>query len=383
MSGAWPSAPTARPSRPDTAAAAAAAGWCCGTWPRGSASADDPLPVKEGSVESVAFSPDGKTLAAGYGVGGGGGGVVLWDVAARERLADDPLAREGGRMSRSVAFSPDGKTLAAGYGGGGGGGGVVLWDVAARQTPGDEPLAREGGLRPSVAFSPDGKTLAAGYGVGVGGGGGVVLWDVAARKRLADDPLARARGRRYRAWPSAPTARPSPPDTAALRRRRRCGAVGRGRAEAPGRRALPVKEGDVKSVAFSPDGKTLAAGYGVGVGGGVVLWDAAARERLADEPLPVKEGDVTSVAFSPDGKTLAAGYSHGVGGGGVVLWDVAARKRLARRAPPRERGLRLRAWPSAPTARPSPPDTAACGGGGGVVLWDVAARNAWRTSPSP
>ena len=38
--------------------------------------------MKEGDVRSVAFSPDGKTLAAGYGgVGGGGGGVVLWDVA--------------------------------------------------------------------------------------------------------------------------------------------------------------------------------------------------------------------------------------------------------------------------------------------------------------
>jgi len=84
-------------------------------------------------------------------------------------------------------------------------------------------------------------------------------------------------------------------------------------------------------VAFSPDGKTLAAGYGVGVGGGrvglvggVVLWDVAARKRLADDPLPVKGGHVQSVAFSPDGKTLAAGYGVGVGGGRgeAVLWDV-------------------------------------------------------------
>ena len=54
----------------------------------------------------------------------------------------------------------------------------------------------------------------------------------------------------------------------------------------------------------------------------MVLWDAAGRQRLADDPLAVKEGDVTSVAFSPDGKTLAAGYGIGGGGGGVVLWDV-------------------------------------------------------------
>ncbi len=54
----------------------------------------------------------------------------------------------------------------------------------------------------------------------------------------------------------------------------------------------------------------------------MVLWDVAARKRLADDPLPVKEGYVTGVSFSPDGKTIAAGYSVGVRGGGVVLWDV-------------------------------------------------------------
>ncbi len=38
----------------------------------------------------MAFSPDGKTIAAGYGARRGDGGVVLWDVAARRRLADEP-----------------------------------------------------------------------------------------------------------------------------------------------------------------------------------------------------------------------------------------------------------------------------------------------------
>ena len=81
-------------------------------------------------------------------------------------------------------------------------------------------------------------------------------------------------------------------------------------------------------MAFSPDGKTLAAGYGGVGGGGVVLWDVAARERLHGRAARREEGDVTSVAFSPDGKILAAGYDVG-GDGGVVLWDVASRRRLA------------------------------------------------------
>ena len=64
---------------------------------------------------------------------------------------------------------------------------------------------------------------------------------------------------KLRAWPSAPTARPSPPDT--------LGGGGGGVvlwdvADASGSgRAARREEGDVESVAFSPDGKTIAAGY--------------------------------------------------------------------------------------------------------------------------
>ena len=71
--------------------------------------------------------------------------------------------------------------------------------------------------------------------------------------------------------------------------------------------------------------------------GGVVLWDVATRRRLAGDPLPVPEGFVRGVAFSPDGKTLAAGYAgyFGVSAwvGGVVQWDTAGRKRLAEYRP--------------------------------------------------
>ena len=73
---------------------------------------------------------------------------------------------------------------------------------------------------------------------------------------------------------------------------------------------MHIHEGNVSTVAFSPDGKTIAAGYNLAAAGGVVLWDAASRKRLVDEPLLVNEGRVQTVAFSPDGNIIAAGYSH-------------------------------------------------------------------------
>jgi hypothetical protein len=220
------------------------------------------LHTVEGRAESVAFSPDGKTLAAGCGVGG----LVFWDVVRRERLGDKPLVGEG--SLKSVAFSPDGKTLAAGYGFPGG---VMLWDLGRKERLTDKPLAVGEGNVQSVAFSPDGKSIAAGYenGAAFREGGGVVLWDVGRRLRVNDKPLA-------------------------------------------------VLEGVVRSVAFSPDGRSIAAGYDhrgatpergawVPERGGVVLWDVGRRQRVNDKPLAVLEGAVGSVAFSPDGKTLAAG----------------------------------------------------------------------------
>jgi WD40 repeat protein len=96
--------------------------------------------------------------------------------------------------------------------------------------------------------------------------------------------------------------------------------------------SLPVPEDTASCGVYSPDGKTIAAGFGSAARGGVILWDAVRRQRLRPDPLTVKEGPVTSLAFSPDGKTLAAGYARLEGadppGGGVVLWDAIQWQRL-------------------------------------------------------
>jgi WD40 repeat protein len=118
-------------------------------------------PASKG-VNSVAFSPDGRTLAAGDF----NGHTYLWNVTAGKVTAifTDP----GGKGVNSVAFGPDGKTLAAGDGNGR----TYLWNVTTGELT--ATLADPGGPTiNSVAFSPDGKTLATGD-----ESGGVSLWHV-------------------------------------------------------------------------------------------------------------------------------------------------------------------------------------------------------------
>src|SRR5205085_1673767 len=86
---------------------------------------------------------------------------------------------------------------------------------------------------------------------------------------------------------------------------------------------LTSPAGDVRSMAFSPDGKTLAAGgndHRAGRDDQVWLWDLAdpTRPVRLGQPLTGAAGFVDAVAFSPDGKTLAAASWDGK----VWLWNL-------------------------------------------------------------
>ena len=196
-------------------------------------------------ANGVAFSPDGKTLAAGTE----NLTVELWNAETGAHIATlegyNPY-RADIKQVFSVAFSPDGKILATGTWHGS----IKLWDIATRTEITTFTLTAYASRIMSLAFSPDGKTLAAGISDAEGTGPNIIrLWDMETKTQL-------------------------PP--------------------------LIGHRGGVQSVAFSPDGKTLASGA---FDNTIRLWDMATKTQIANLPY---EDSVTSVSFSPDGKTLVS-----------------------------------------------------------------------------
>jgi WD40 repeat protein len=70
----------------------------------------------------------------------------------------------------------------------------------------------------------------------------------------------------------------------------------------------------VATLAFSPDSQTLGV---LGQDGTVRLWDTATRQRI-DSAFSGSDGKILAVSFSSDGKTLVAGTADGT----VQQWNI-------------------------------------------------------------
>ncbi|MEU3297503.1 hypothetical protein ABZ722_34905 [Streptomyces longwoodensis] len=282
------------------------------------------------SMASVAFSPDGHTLATTSD----GRTVSLREVATG-RTRTTLTAPD---VTASVAFSQDGRTVATTSKQGT----VRLWGTATGHLQLTLPEINAGGG--PVAFSPDGHTFAIGSSVD----GAVSLRDAATGRTRA---TLTSHANTVRAVTFSPDGRTLATAGDDRTVRLSDAATGRTRLTLPGRTDWMV------SLAFSPDGRTLATGS---YDGTVRLWDVSTPQpRLTLG----QTGIVMSAAFSPDGHTLATGSYDGT----VRLWDTVTGH--AHAAITTDHDVTLLAF------GPSGRTLSIASSQGELSLWDVATRH--------
>lgn len=302
------------------------------------------------AVESVAFSPDGRTVLSKAG-----DTLKLWDVKTGKELPTFT-----GHTRSAVVFSENGRTILSDA--------FQQWDVATGKVL-RAPLRSEESK--SVAFAPNRKTMFTGY-----VDGSVKLWSVETDQVLrtfdkrnggltslavcknGKSAVSASLGQALFHWEMAEPREMRlirtgdiTPFSAALSPDCKTVLLGGvvdpefewGKATAgliPPRESSPAEQRSknlalfdvvsgekllsfdgpiegVSSVAFSPDPKTKTALTGGG-DNTARLWDIVTGEELP--PFGRSEAPVSTVAFSPDGKTILSG-----GDMDLRLWDVATR----------------------------------------------------------
>jgi WD40 repeat protein/energy-coupling factor transporter ATP-binding protein EcfA2 len=229
-------------------------------------------------VKSVAFSPDGYTLATA----GDDQTVILWDL---KNPTNEPRKLEGQQnMVRFVVFSPDGNTLASA----GDDQTVILWDLKTAK-PKLQVLQGHEDRVNSVAFSPDGSILAS-----ASDDETVRLWP------LHNSTAGHITLRGHKGWVYSVNFSPDGFKLASASKDEtiRLWSLNDLAAES---QVLAEQLVGVYDVAFSPDGKTIAATSE----DKLLFWDLENPGKETDR-IKGTEGKIYSIAFSPDGKFLAS-----------------------------------------------------------------------------
>ncbi|HEV3256611.1 MAG TPA: serine/threonine-protein kinase, partial [Gemmataceae bacterium] len=254
-------------------------------------------------MSAVAFSPDGKRLAAGSGCDRSGeplpGEINIWDVATGSVL----VSLKGHRYPvTKVAFSPDGKRLVSGSLALNSrnqllGGELKVWNVATGRLVHDLAGHGHSGVL-SVAYSPDGKYLASGSTALA-----AKVWDAANGQELfrLEGHANQINGLSF-SPDSGRLATASADQTVKVW-------------DLNTRRAIFTGRGhmlEVNSVAWIPDGKRLASASNDKT---VRVWDAASGVEMQN--LTGHTDRVYSVGWSHDGRRLASASLNKT----VKVWD--------------------------------------------------------------
>jgi WD40 repeat protein len=124
------------------------------------------------------------------------------------------------------------------------------------------------------------------------------------------------------------------------------------------------RSGEVRSVAFSPDGRTALSGSR-GTQDALKLWDVASGRELRS--FVSDTAIVESVAFSPDGRTALSG-----GGRMLKLWDITSGRELLSGEADRHRVIAVAFSPDGRLAISGGTDEA-------LKLWDIASGSVLRS----